>query len=138
MKMCPKCKCTVDAIAECPICGNDILNEPQSEREFEEYKLNKWFFIHLIKCHKFAIICTLIALFFIVETITSFSFLHILSLILVVYMWLEDLFKNLIQKLASWKYSDDYIESTNRVAVYLSGIMAVLAAFIPMLKIITL
>ena len=136
--MCPKCKCTVDAIAECPICGNDILDQPQAETDIESYKLNKWFLIHLVKCHKFAIICTLIALFFTVETITSFSFLHILSLILVVFMWLEDLFKNLTRKMASWKYSDDYIESTNKVAVYLSGIMAVLAAFIPLLKMMLL
>ena len=131
MKKCPKCQAVVDAIAECPICGNDILDEPQSEVKIEKDKLNKWFFLHLIKRHKFAIFCTIIVLLFDIITIKSFSYWHILSLIFIVFMWLEDLFKNLTHKMASWKYSDDYIESTNRIAVYFSGIIGVFMAFIP-------
>ena len=131
MKKCPKCEAVVDAIAECPVCGNGILNQPQEERKIEKYKLNKWFFLHLIKCHKFGIICTLLALFFVIKAITSFGVWHILSLLFIVAMWLEDLFKNLTHKMASWKYSDNYIESTNRISVYLCGIAGVFMAFIP-------
>lgn len=131
MKKCPKCQAVVDAIAECPICGNDILNQPQEERRIEKYKLNKWFFLHLIKCHKFGIICTLITLFLCFKTITSFSVWHILSLLFIVAMWLEDLFKGLGYIMASWKYSDNYIESTNRFSVYLCGIAGIFMVFIP-------
>lgn len=138
MKICSKCKCTVDAIAECPICGNDILDQSQAERDIESYKLNKWFLLHLIKCHKFGIICTLIAWFLCAKSMELPSFWHLASLILIVSMWLEDLFKNLTHKLASWKYSDNYIESTNRISVYLSGIIGVFMAFIPLLKMILL
>ena len=53
MKKCPKCEAVVDAIAECPVCGNGILNQPQEERKIEKYKLNKWFFLHLISHNQY-------------------------------------------------------------------------------------
>lgn len=136
MKKCSKCEAVVDAIAECPVCGNDILNEPQSEVKIEKYKLNKWFFLHLIKHHKFAIFCTLIAGILCAKSLKAPSIWHLVSLFLIVAMWLEDLFKNSIHKMASWKYSDDYIDSTNRISMYISGILGVLAAFMPFIALI--
>jgi hypothetical protein len=43
MKICPKCKMTVDAENECPICYNTITYEPKVAVTKEKYVYNKYF-----------------------------------------------------------------------------------------------
>lgn len=45
-------------------------------------------------------------------------------------MWAESLYKNLVAKIINNIYSDNYLESTHKIAIYMSGILAVVAAFL--------
>lgn len=121
---------TVDAYRECPICGNDLTHEPHTEAEIERYAINKYFFVYLIKKHLFPVAFTIAVLLKIFLSITSFGYWQILSILLTVMMWVEALFKNLVVKIFNRIYSDDYLEATHKITVYMCGILAVIAAFL--------
>ncbi len=44
-------------------------------------------------------------------------------------MWLEALYNNLIVKIFNNIYSDNYLELTHKITIYMCGILAVVAAF---------
>lgn len=129
MKKCPNCDMTVDAYSECPICGGDLMNTPQSEVEIEKYRLNKWFFMYLIKRHKLSLMCTIVVLFRIFLSITTCGYWQGLSVLLIVIMWIEALYKNFVYKMLNNIYSDTYLETTNKITLYACGIFAIVLAF---------
>ena len=130
MKKCPNCHMTVDAYSECPICNSDITNEPENKAQIERYRINKHFFIHLIKKHKFSIVCTILVLIAIFITIKSFGYWQVVSILLSVFMWVEALYKNLVFKIFNSIYSDGYLEATHKITVYMCGVLAIIAAFL--------
>ena len=130
MKECRKCHMTVDAHSECPICYNDIANEPESSATTEKYRINKYFFIHLLRNHKFSLVCTILVLIAIFIKIKAFGYWQIISIILDVIMWVEALYKNLVYKIFSGIYSDRYLEATHKITVYMCGALAAISAFL--------
>lgn len=132
MKKCPNCKMTVDAYGECPICNYDITNEPKCESQFEKYCLNRYFFIHLIKKHKFPLLCTIITLAIIIAN-GFFHYLELISLFLIAIMWFEALFKNLSFRLSEHIFTDLYLESVNKISVFGGGILAVACCAVTLL-----
>lgn len=130
MKKCPKCHMTVDAYNNCPICGNNLTNEPNAETDIESYIINKFFFLYLIKRHFFFVTFTIIALLQIVLTIKSFGFWQIISIFLNVVMWFEVLYKNLVIKIFDNIYSSSYLESTHKITIYMCGILSIVTAFL--------
>ena len=130
MKKCPNCGMTIDAHSECSVCGNNIVNEPQSNSEIEKYRLNKWFLIYLLKNHKIPLICTLIVLYALLAVIEFWGYWQILSLLLIVIMWLEALYKKFFYKIFNSVYTDLYIELTSKITMYACGIFAIVLAFL--------
>ncbi len=130
MKQCPMCHMVVDAYAECPMCGADITNEPQNESEIEGYRINKWFLMHLIRHHKFPLICTLLVLMLVLTAITAFDKWSVLSLVFLILMWVEALYKNLVFKLFGGIYSEGFLEVTHTYSKYAAGVFGILFAFL--------
>ena len=62
MKKCNVCKCIVDEISECPICGNTITYEPPCMEDKERFVFNKYYLLYLLKNTWFAILCTVIGI----------------------------------------------------------------------------
>lgn len=129
MKKCPKCHMTVDAYSECPICGNNLTNEPTADTDIERYVINKYFFNYLIRKHLFSVIVSIVVLLQIILSIKSFGYWQVISIILSAFMWLEALYNNLIVKIFNNIYSDNYLELTHKITIYMCGILAVVAAF---------
>ena len=130
MKKCPLCEMVVDAYNECPVCGADITGESFAESEIEHYRINRWFFLYLIKRHKFLLICTLFVLLLILTSLTTFDKYSFLSLLLTVCMWVEVLYKNLVFKLFGSIYSEGFLEITHAFSRYAYGIFGIVFAFI--------
>ena len=131
MKVCPKCKMTIDAHCECPVCKNDITNEPYSEKKYEKYVLNKYFWGYLFKKQLFQTVC--VAVFIarlIIKHIEINWYYLIASALLIVACVLESFFKNAMAEAMSWKYTDDYIDSVYKISKYASGILGVVFAFL--------
>ena len=130
MKKCPNSHMTVDAYSECPICNCDITNELENKAQIEGYRINKYFFIHLIKKHKFSLFCTTFVLITLLITIKSFSYWQVVSIILTVIMWVEALYKNLVFKMFNSIYSDGYLDTTHKITIYMCGLLAIIVAFL--------
>lgn len=126
MKKCPVCNMTVDGHSTCPICNADITNQPYENTNSERYVLNKYFFLHLLKKHKFPIFCTL---FVLVKTAIDFPNLNWWCVVALLFVGLSvfcSLFQNLAISLDTWKYSEDYAEFRGKIGKYAAGIIAVL------------
>lgn len=130
MKKCPNCHMIVDTHNECPVCEYDLVNEPQSDLQFEKYRLNKYFVTYLLKKHKFALFCTAVVLVSFVTVLKSFSYWQIISIFLILITWYESLYKKRSFQIFSNIYSDAYLELTNKITIYASGILAIILAFL--------
>lgn len=130
MKKCPKCHMTVDAYSECPVCGNELTDELITELKTEKYVINKYFFIYLMKKHLFSVILTIIVLLHIVLSIKSLGYWQLISILLISIMWIGALYKNVINKIFSSIYSDEYLEATHKITIYACGIFAVVTLFL--------
>ena len=130
MKKCPNCEAVVDAYSECPVCNHVLTDEPHCGAKIESYKINKWFCTYLIKKHLFSLLCTVFVLVLIFFSLNPLSFYKIISIFLIIFMWVETLFKNLIYRIFTFKYTDDYLESTQKIVIYMCGALAVIAAFL--------
>ncbi|MBQ6706399.1 MAG: hypothetical protein IJN07_02675 [Clostridia bacterium] len=130
MKQCPRCHMVVDAYNECPICGAEITGEPICEADTEHYCINRWLFPYLIKRHLFPLICTLSVLIIILTGIPALGKWSVLSLFVLVCMWVEALYKNLVFKLFSGIYSEGFLEFTQAYSKYVYGVLGVLLALL--------
>ena len=130
MKKCPKCHMTVDAYSECPVCGNNLINEPNAGADIERYVINKYFLIYLVRKHLFSVIVTIVVLLQIILSIKSFGYWQVISIISGAFMWVEALYKNLVVKIFNNIYSDNYLELTHKITTYMCGILSAIAAFL--------
>ncbi len=130
MKKCTQCKSVVDALSECPVCGQNITNVENQEQLGESYVLNKYFLLYLIKKQWFLVICLIIS---VVKLCFSFGQISLISIILAVLFFTiafaKSLFKNRIDKIFSFKYSEDYLEFMHNIIVYSSAFLGVFSAF---------
>lgn len=130
MKKCPKCHMIVDAYSECPVCGNNLTNEPTEDTDIERYVINKYFLTYLVRKHLFSVIVTIVVLLQIILSIKSFGYWQVISIISCAFMWVEALYKNLVFKMFNSFYSDGYLEATHKITVYMCGVLAIIAAFL--------
>lgn len=134
MKQCPKCKMTVDAHSDCPVCNSDLSQVPYAETNSEKYVLNKYFLPYLFKKHKIPAVSALLVTVLFLLCVTKLNFLWIIPFVLVGYSVFSALFFNRItdffEYLLSDVYTDDYIERTERVTKYLFAIVGFLFAAI--------
>ena len=130
MKKCPKCHITVDAYSECPICGNNLTNEPTADTDIERYVINKYFLTYLVRKHLFSVIVTIVVLLQIILSIKSFGYWQVISIISGAFMWVEALYKNLVFKIFNSLYNDGYLEATHKITLYMCGVLAIIAAFL--------
>ncbi len=101
MKKCPRCKMTVDTIGVCPVCGKDILQEPESGAKGEKYAFNKYLLPYLWAKHKFALMSAALVLLAFFLAITRLSWQFIFPVLLAAVSLVSSLFKN-------WFVSDDH------------------------------
>ena len=125
MKDCPKCKATVETIDSCPVCNYSLINLPDSFRKTEKYKINAFFIKYLFLKHTFALFCTIFTVVFSIFTIKNINFLWLLSLIMLIYMWVESLFKSVLLRFFENFYSEDFLLATHKISIYVSGIAAI-------------
>ncbi len=130
MKFCPKCKMTVDAHCECPVCHNNLTNEPYTADEGEVYVFNKYLIPYLLRVHYFPIVCALVVIIRIILTFSTINWYCLLALFLVFLSLLESLFKNRISAIESWMFSEDYSNIRCTIAKYGAGILGVLVSFL--------
>ena len=72
----------------------------------------------------------MVILIVIILTIKSFGYWQISSILLNVIMWVEALYKNLVVKIFNSIYTNDYLEATHKITIYMCGVLAVIAAFL--------
>ena len=130
MKTCPNCKMTTDSTCECPVCKTSLASEEFFEGKGEIYKLNKFFLPFFIKkCWFFSLCCALILLKTLFLGI-SFNARILISALFLVLCLVQALFPERLNRLFKWKYSEEYLQSTSNIVVYVSGICAFLSAFL--------
>jgi len=57
MKQCPRCRMTLRADAECPICGESLLYEAPSPAEREKILFNRYYLWYLFRTVWFSLAC---------------------------------------------------------------------------------
>lgn len=125
MKVCPKCKMTVDAHTDCPVCKNDLTKEPYADAKGESYAFNKYLIPYLFRKHTFSIVCVAAV---IVRMILSWSYLNwycLLSLFCVFLSAFISLFKNRILSMEMWRFTEIYAEMRISIAKYAAGVIGV-------------
>lgn len=133
MKNCPKCKMTVDAENECPICHTTITYEPKVAETKEKYVYNKYFFRHLIKNSWFSVMCFMIvALRLIAKHQFSPQYLlcYVGIFILLSISVLISVFQRRLSRFLQWKYSKDYSKYLANYTKIILCTFAVLQAFL--------
>ncbi len=130
MKTCSKCNMRLDVHSECPLCHTDLTKIPYFKGECEGYKLNKYFFIFIYKYAKFFIACFIACMVIFIINLPVLSWEYIVSLVLLTACFLETFFPKGVMKWSSWKYTEDYLESTAKFAKYFSGVFAVIVALL--------
>ena len=128
MKKCPVCKMTVDSHNTCPVCNTDITNQPYENTNSERYVLNKYFFLHLLKKHKFPIFSVLFVLVKIAISFSNLNWCYAVALLFAGISVFCSLFKNLAISLSTWKYSEEYAAYNHKFAKYIAGFVAILMA----------
>ena len=130
MKYCPRCKMSLDSHCECPVCRNDLTNEPYTDYEGEIYAFNKYLIPYLLRVHYFPIICILAVIIRILFTLNTVNWYCLLPIAFVILSLLESLFKSRIANLMSWMYSEDYMNITSTIAKYFLGGAGVICSFL--------
>lgn len=131
MKECPKCKMTVAAHGECPVCRTDLTAIPYSDSKGEIYKLNKYFIPYFMTRCKFFICCCVLILLKVVFFDIKFNLYICLTSLLLLVTLAESLFPERMKNAVEWKYSDHYLDfMSGSFSKYFSGILALASAFL--------
>ena len=125
MKTCPKCRITLDAHCECPLCHADLTNEPYAQTESEKYAFNKYLLIYIAKFAKFFLTCTILSFIGVIIKLPSFSLLYIVSLICLLICFCETFFPSRFNSMWQAVYSENYLEATKKLTKYVSGVLAI-------------
>lgn len=100
MKTCPRCKMTVDTIGVCPVCGKDILQEPDRKVRGEKYAINKYLLPYLWVKHRFSLVSAALVLLAFFVGLGRIQWQFIIPVLLSVASIVCSLFKN-------WFVSDE-------------------------------
>ncbi|MBE6750110.1 MAG: hypothetical protein E7560_02990 [Ruminococcaceae bacterium] len=130
MKVCPKCKMTVDEKSECPFCYTTITYEPICNSEKEKYVFNKYFVLYLLKQCWFTVLCWVFIILRLLLTKTELNYAHLSLLLYLLVSLLFAIFERQITKYIQWKYSKDYAAFKTQGVKIISGLLAVLFAII--------
>lgn len=130
MKICPNCKMTVDADCECPICHTTITYEPICDSDKEKYVFNKYFFLYLLKQCWFSVLCMIIVIITMLFTQEEFKLISLFPILFAVISLVESIFRRRITRYIQWKYSKEYSEYKTGETKIVSGIFAVVFAFV--------
>lgn len=123
MKKCPKCKMTVDESVECPFCKTSLVYEPEANGE-KKYKLNKYFFLYLLKKCCFSLVCFAIVFIRFLITfpkIDMYFFLIVVMMIISMAISVEQAF---------FKKDVYKVYCRALIVIILSGLLAVVFSFI--------
>lgn len=130
MKQCPTCKMTVDAEAECPICGTTVTYEPSVPAEKERWVFNRYLLRYmLIRCW-FSLLClgtVLIRMILCAPPVDRYLFM---ILFLAIASLVFGVFERGLRKALLWKYTERHAAISTTFTKILSGAMAVLFSFV--------
>ena len=130
MKLCPKCNMNVDAISECPICGECLVDIQQSDCRYEKYKINILFLRYILKNKAFSVVCTVVSVVGLIVATHHYWYFTVAVCLLIAFMWIEALFKNLIFTIFKNIFTEEYLNATNRLNMYICGIFASILSFL--------
>ena len=125
MKKCNICKCIVDEISECPICGNTITYEPPCMEDKERFVFNKYYLLYLLKNTWFAILCTVIGIVIAITAKPDFDITVALAIAMLVASFLFGVFRRRYARAIQWKYSEKYTNIRAIRAQFTAGILAI-------------
>ena len=129
MKVCPKCKMTVDANTACPICHTTITYEPDCDSDREKYILNRYFLWYMLKQTWFSLLCLLIVAVRQFTVQAEFNESRLISVFFVVISLVCSIFQRKIAKYMQWKYSKEHSTfEVDRMRIT-TGLFGVLTAF---------
>lgn len=126
MKTCPKCHFTLDAHCECPVCRTDITNVPYSQSSGESYAMNKYLIIYIFKYAKFLLLCFIFSVAVFLIRLPAVRWSYLLALICLIACFGETFFAQRMNGFWQSIYSESYLEATQKITKYLSGILAIL------------
>lgn len=132
MKICPKCKMTVDAENECPICYNTITYEPKVAVTKEKYVYNKYFLRYTFKNMWFSVLCLMVVILRLIlkhQFVLHFCLYYCLIALAICISFLISFFKRKFSRFWQRKYSKEYSEFYANYAVIILGVIAVLLSF---------
>lgn len=129
MKDCPRCRMTVDAHSECPICKADLVGVPYSDCERERYRLNRYLIPVLLKRGWVPLLASAVILLRVLLFGIEINIPFLCMLVCLVCAFVCVLFPNWKSSFARWKYSEDYLDSTAGKAKIIGWVLAVLAVF---------
>ncbi|MBQ9121777.1 MAG: hypothetical protein IJY12_05405 [Clostridia bacterium] len=130
MKICPTCKMTVDAEAECPICGTTVTYEPKAPAEREKYVFNRYLVWYLFKHCWFSLLCFGVVLVRWILRSPQIDPYFFMILFLLAASLAFGVFERKIRQALLWKYSERYAAFTATFTKLISGAIAVVFAFV--------
>ena len=125
MKKCNVCKCIVDEIRECPVCGNALTYEPPCMEDKEKFVFNKYYLLYLLKNTWFAILCTVIGIVIAITAKPDFDITVALAIAMLVASFLFGIFRRRYAHAIQWKYSEKYTNIRAIGAQFTTGILAI-------------
>lgn len=125
MKKCNVCKCIVDEISVCPICGNTLTYEPPFMEDKEKFVFNKYYLLYLLKNTWFAILCTVIGIVIAITAKPDFDITVALAIAMLVASFLFGIFRRRYARAIQWKYSEKYANIRAIGAQFTTGILAI-------------
>ena len=126
MKQCPTCTMIVEAENECPYCQTTLTYEATIESEAEHIVYNKYFWIWMLKRVWFSIACSIICIIRVITQHPTTTPLVISMFGLCTVSLVVSFFQRGLEKLASWKYSNEYSKFKMLMWKYVLGGTAVL------------
>lgn len=125
LKKCNVCKCIVDEISECPVCGNTITYEPPCMEDKEKFVFNRYYLLYLLKNTWFAILCTVIGIVIAITAKPDFDITVALAIAMLVASFLFGIFRRRYARAIQWKYSEKYANIRAIGAQFTTGILAI-------------
>lgn len=125
MKKCNVCKCIVDEISECPICGNTLTYEPPCMEDKEKFVFNKYYLLYLLKNTWFAILCTVIGIVIAITAKPDFDITVALAIAMLIASFLFGIFNRRYAAAIQWKYSEKWAKHRAIGAQITTGILAI-------------
>lgn len=130
MKTCPNCKMTTDSHSHCAVCGYEVAEIPYVESNSEKYVLNKYFWRFLFTKHIFQLVCVIIAIVSAIITLPDINWATLGAVVFSVFSLFTSIYRRLFIHLSSWKFDEDYLESTHTVMSVASGTLSIFFACI--------